>query len=178
MYMINCIRDVCLRLLKMFKTLISLDVSTTCTGYSKFKVDFDKKEYEYITTDSIKAKDKNIYTRFHTMQTSFETLKLYTGCDLVVFEDYAFNGNRVTQLAEMNGLLKYNYTLNDKPIMTIAPSTIKKWVTGQGRGSKDLVRKAIQEREEFAHIKFKNNDESDSVAVGLAFILKSFGETK
>ena len=45
--------------------------------------------------------------------------------------------------------------------------------------NKDMIdRKAIQEREEFAHIKFKNNDESDSVAVGLAFILKSFGETK
>lgn len=161
----------------MFKTFVSLDVSTTCTGYSKFTMNSETKEFTYEKTDSIKAKDKDIYRRFNTMHVAFETLELYTDCDFVVFEDYAFNGNRVTQLAEMNGLLKYNYTMNGKPIKTIAPSSIKKWVTGFGRGSKDLVRKAISERDDFKHVKFKNNDESDSVAVGLAYILREFGDT-
>lgn len=162
----------------MFKTFISLDVSTTCTGYSKYKIDSQNKKFKYMSTDSLKAKDKDIYKRFNTMHNQFIDLKLYTDCDFVVFESYAFNGNRVTQLAEMNGLLKYNYSLNNKPIEVIAPTSIKKWVTGSGRGPKDNVRKALLQREEFKHVKFKNNDESDSAAVGLAFILREFGETK
>ena len=94
----------------------------------------------------------------------------------VVFENYAFNGNRVTQLAELNGVLKYNFTLENKVIELVAPATIKLKVTGHGRGSKDNVRKSIINLDLFKGIKFKNNDESDSAAVGYTYIMKLLDE--
>lgn len=103
--------------------------------------------------------------------------KLYSWPDVVVFENYAFNGNRVTQLAELNGVLKYNFTLEkNKVIELVAPATIKLKVTGHGRGSKDNVRKSIINLDLFKDIKFKNNDESDSAAVGYTYIMKLLDE--
>ena len=93
--------------------ILALDASSTCTGFSKFLYDETTKNYVFLGTSNIKATDKDIYKRFHTMHTSFVTQGLYEWPDEVVFENYAFNGNRVTQLAELNGVLKYNFTLND-----------------------------------------------------------------
>ena len=125
---------------------------------------------------SISSSKKNIYSRFAVIHGKFLELDLYTDFDIVVFENYAFNGNRVTQLAELNGLLKYNYYLNGVPIEVIAPNTVKKIVTDNGHAKKDVVRKSIQKKEEFKNVKIKNNDESDSLAVGYAYIIKTLRE--
>ena len=88
--------------------IVSLDVSSTCTGYSSFSIDLINRSFEHIETGSISSSKKNIYSRFAVIHGKFLELDLYTDFDIVVFENYAFNGNRVTQLAELNGLLKYN----------------------------------------------------------------------
>ena len=150
--------------------LLSLDTSSTCTGYTKFT--FKDSTYNHLLTSSIKTTSKNIYQRFDNIHNHFLNEDLYTWCDLVVFENYAFRGNRVSQLAELNGLLKYNFYLNEKDIEVIAPPTIKKVITGNGRANKDEVRKSIKSNKEFSKIKFKNDDESDSFAVGYSYILK------
>lgn len=110
------------------------------------------------------------------MHTSFVTQGLYEWPDEVVFENYAFNGNRVTQLAELNGLLKYNFTLNDTPISLLSPKTIKLKVSGSGNNSKDAVRKSLKNHDIFKETTFKNNDESDSAAIGFTYILKRLEE--
>jgi crossover junction endodeoxyribonuclease RuvC len=156
--------------------IVSLDVSSTCTGYSSFSIDLINRSFEHIETGSISSSKKNIYSRFAVIHGKFLELDLYTDFDIVVFENYAFNGNRVTQLAELNGLLKYNYYLNGVPIEVIAPNTVKKIVTDNGHAKKDVVRKSIQEKEEFKNVKIKNNDESDSLAVGYAYIIKTLRE--
>lgn len=155
-----------------YKTLLSLDVSSTCTGYTFFEKKTKSSKYKHTQTNSIKAKDKNIYQRFNTIHQHFLDNNLYTKPTLVVFENYAFGGNRVTQLAELNGLLKYFYTLNGIPIEVIAPTSIKKYVTGNGRCKKEDIRNTIKQSSEYKHITFKNLDESDSFAVGLGFILR------
>lgn len=152
--------------------ILALDASSTCTGFSKFIYDPTNKTYEHITTNSIKAKEKDIYKRFHTMHTSFITQELYSWPDEVVFENYAFNGNRVTQLAELNGLLKYNFSLNDIPMSLLSPKTIKLKISGSGNNSKDSVRKSLKNHDIFKEVDFKNHDESDSAAIGLTRILK------
>ena len=110
------------------------------------------------------------------MHTSFVTQGLYEWPDEVVFENYAFNGNRVTQLAELNGLLKYNFTLNGTPISLLSPKTIKLKVSGSGNNSKDAVRKSLKNHDIFKETTFKNNDESDSAAIGFTYILKRLEE--
>jgi len=52
----------------------------------------------------------------------------------------------------------------------IAPTTIKKMLTGSGVASKDDVAEAVAE---FGP--YRNNDESDAVALGVAFIKKITG---
>ena len=88
--------------------ILSIDASSTCTGYTKYTLNTDNKVIKHLSTDSITAKEKNIYQRFNTIHNSMLKDKLYSWPDVVVFENYAFNGNRVTQLAELNGVLKYN----------------------------------------------------------------------
>ena len=66
--------------------------------------------------------------------------------------------------------------LENKVIELVAPATIKLKVTGHGRGSKDNVRKSIINLDLFKDIKFKNNDESDSAAVGYTYIMKLLDE--
>lgn len=156
--------------------ILALDASSTCTGFSKFIYDCTTKNYEYIGTNNIKATDKDIYKRFHTIHNSFVDQGLYEWPDEVIFENYAFNGNRVTQLAELNGLLKYNFSLNNIPINLLSPKTIKLKVSGSGNNSKDAVRKSLKEHEIFKDTKFKNNDESDSAAIGFTYILKRLEE--
>ncbi len=156
--------------------ILSIDASSTCTGYTKYTLNTDNKVIKHLSTDSITAKEKNIYQRFNTIHNSMLKDKLYSWPDVVVFENYAFNGNRVTQLAELNGVLKYNFTLENKVIELVAPATIKLKVTGHGRGSKDNVRKSIINLDLFKGIKFKNNDESDSAAVGYTYIMKLLDE--
>lgn len=153
-------------------SILSIDASTTCTGYSIYSYNPETSEYKHVKTDSIVAKEKNIYQRFNTMHQGFTDLGLYTSHDLAVFENYAFKGNRVTQMAELNGLLKYNFTVNDVPLEVISISTIKKQITGYGRGSKDKVRTHLKTFDCFNNHRFKNNDESDSAAVGLTYILR------
>ena len=157
--------------------IVSLDVSSTCTGYSKFLMDSKKKSYKHISTGSIRPPAKDlIYKRFDKILTHFETENLYEWCDIVIFENYAFGGNRVTQLAELNGVIKYNYYINGKEIHVIAPSSIKKLITGNGRAKKSEVRDALLQLEGFSNLEFKNEDESDSFAVGVSYMLKQFNE--
>lgn len=157
--------------------IISLDVSSTCTGYSTFELDLTSKTFKHIKTDSIKSSKKSLYDRFNFIDNYFINNKLYSSFDLVVFENYAFNGNRVTQLAELNGVIKYKYYLNNTSIEVIAPNSIKKYVTGNGKSKKDIVRQSLKDNSLFKDIKFKNNDESDSLAVGYAYILKKLEES-
>ena len=156
--------------------LIAIDASSTCTGYSSFSVNLLDHTFIHLETNSISSSKKNIYARYEVIHNKFIELGLYSNYDIVVFENYAFNGNRVTQLAELNGLLKYNYYLNSVPIEIIAPNTIKKLVTDHGHASKDKVRKSILEKSELKNVKLKNNDESDSLAVGYSYIKKTLKE--
>lgn len=163
--------------MKEIYKIISLDVSSTCTGYSTFELDLTSKTFKHIKTDSIKSSKKSLYDRFNFIDNYFINNKLYSSFDLVVFENYAFNGNRVTQLAELNGVIKYKYYLNNTSIEVIAPNSIKKYVTGSGKSKKDIVRQSLKDNSLFKDIKFKNNDESDSLAVGYAYILKKLEES-
>lgn len=156
--------------------LLALDASTRCTGYSQFHVDFDAGTFSHVLTDSIKSSKKELYSRFEIIDKSLRSSSLYSWADTVVFENYAFKGNRIAQLAELNGVLKYQFFLSDTDIEILAPNTIKKLVTGHGHAKKPVVALSLSEVDEFKHIEFKNEDESDSLAVGYAFILKTLQE--
>jgi len=61
------------------------------------------------------------------------------GCKTIGLEDYAYgaaNKSALTQLAENQGLLKYKLHLNGIDYAKYAPTSIKKFATGNGRSVK------------------------------------------
>lgn len=154
--------------------VLSLDISSTCTGYTKFLV--TNNTTEHIETSHIKPKGKNMYVRLIALDKAMKELKLYTWPDICIIEGFAFAGSKIAQMGETNGVIKYNLTLNGTPFTTVAPTTVKKQITGNGRAKKEEVRKILETLPVFKNYKFANQDESDSAAIGLGFILNEFKE--
>jgi crossover junction endodeoxyribonuclease RuvC len=63
------------------------------------------------------------------------------------------------------------YLFSDATQITYAPSSIKKIVTGSGRSEKSIVQESVLKM--FPYLKFKNEDESDAVSVGLAYFIEN-----
>ena len=62
------------------------------------------------------------------------------GCDQVALEGYAFNATgRVFQLAENVGVLKYKLFQSAMPLEVATPGEIKKFATGKGNASKEMM---------------------------------------
>ena len=62
---------------------------------------------------------------------------------------------------------------DSEPIAEIAPTSVKKFVTGNGRASKQDVQDAVIKRLRIDKPDyFANDDESDAVAVGLAYYIE------
>ena len=65
------------------------------------------------------------------------------------------------------------YYHEGKDVHEIAPTSVKKLVTGNGKASKKDVEKAVIERLQIDKTDyFANDDESDAAAVGLAYLLQ------
>ena len=86
-----------------------------------------------------------------------------------VFENYSYRSNgHLADLGELNGLLKKHIHDLGKPFDVNAPSSVKKIITGKGNSPKSIVQDSVCSflTEE---VIFKNSDESDSVAIGVAY---------
>lgn len=154
--------------------ILSLDLSSTCTGYTKFDYNTDKKSFKVLEVNSIKPKSTlSFYERIEIIDNHFASEYLYTWPDVIVIESYAFGGKSLSSMAELNGIIKYHFHLNGhKDFIKIAPNSVKKIVTGKGSATKEEVQVSVSTRKEFKKIVFKNCDESDSSAVGLSYIEK------
>jgi len=65
------------------------------------------------------------------------------------------------------------YESTEKAIEEIAPTTVKKLITGNGRASKKDVERAVIERLQIEQAGyFATDDESDAAAVGLAYYIQ------
>jgi len=81
-------------------------------------------------------------------------------------EDYAFGifGKSAsgTKLAEVGGAVKYVFEIIKVPILTVAPTTIKKFATGSGKAKKDEMRLAVYKR---YGKEFETTDECDALVI-------------
>lgn len=156
---------------------LSIDGSTSCTGIAYFEYE-PAAETPVICHNifSVKASPRKADIVFSKTSRMFskivEQLEQFNNIEFncVVFENYAFSGTAVTQLAELNGLLKNYFVLKNIPIITLAPKTVKKIVAGSGNSKKEGVRQAVQLLPFLTGKVLNNFDESDAVAVGYAYI--------
>lgn len=79
---------------------------------------------------------------------------------LVVLEGYAFaRANQAHQLGELGGVVRVSLWQQGIAYVEIAPSVLKRYATGKGNASKDLVLSAASHR---AGRMFETGDEADA----------------
>lgn len=123
---------------KTFK-VAGIDPSLTGTGV----VILDEKR-EVVNSRLIKSKptEGTIPELNRIKHICLEATTLVTGCDLVVMEGLAFMAHNTTALVQLSAL---NYFIRDVlhfsniPFVIVAPSTLKKFVTGKGNAKKDSM---------------------------------------
>ena len=68
-------------------------------------------------------------------------MEILLGCEQVAVEGYAYaaQSNRVFQIAENTGLLKYKLFQQGIPVSIVPPTEVKKFATGKGNADKTSV---------------------------------------
>lgn len=84
--------------------------------------------------------------------------------DLVLVEDFAFSakGKAVYQMGGLGWIVRLALLSAGFPYVVVTPTQLKKYATGKGNASKDLVLSSMTAR---TGIIFESNDESDSMAL-------------
>ena len=83
--------------------------------------------------------------------------------EFVVIEGYAFQSRKAAILAELGTMIRMRVHRAGFPFVSVAPATLKKFVTGSGNANKRLMKHETDERWGFTS---KSHDEID--AFGLA----------
>ena len=120
---------------QMNKRLIGLDLSLTSTGISWTSGDT-------ILTDKICPEMPNeemprYLFILNKIKEKVEEIKP----DAIIIEGYSFGsrGRCLTQLAELRGVLKYFFYINNIKWLEIAPKSLKKFTTGNGNADKEAM---------------------------------------
>ncbi len=111
-------------------TYVGMDMSLTSTGLAVLRGGA-------LTTHHLQAADLRGPERLEWYRHQLrEFLYPLEGCT-VCLEDYAFNkGNRAHQIGELGGLVRTMLWGESGTSYLVAPATLKKFVTGSGKGGK------------------------------------------
>lgn len=154
----------------MVKTILAIDSSLACPAFAVCKVDPTGKKIKVVEVSHIKTNSKKTtgYRLFQIYNHVQDIFTRYT-FDVVVFEK-GFNRFAVAtqQIQRTMGLLLFTiYRQGIENISEISPTSVKKYVTGNGKASKEELAHALVSY--VGEIKYKTNDESDAVGVAIAF---------
>lgn len=150
----------------MLNYIFALDLSISCSGIAVFTENGDLLEITSIKTNP-KHEQKN---RLKIIGDKLEDLRDMYDPRIIVIERGFTKHNIATQvLYRVHGLANYIF-YNCKQIY-YAPTTIKKSITGSGKSDKEELKQIILQ-DYYPNAKFKNNDESDAVAIGLTYFIK------
>lgn len=149
----------------------ALDLSLSNTGYSIFDV-----EGKLIKTGSIYTDIKKKHgQRLEIIHDALTFLRNKYPTKMLILERGFCKFNKATlALGEVKGVCLLVYA--DCDVEEYSPSSIKKIITGNGKGSKEEVASIIQKKYPF--IEFENYDATDSAAAGLCHFIKNKIENK
>jgi len=153
----------------------AIDPSISCTALSIIRQVGDKYEVldkVSLNTYKVKYSDRwikklDMYEMFaHWLSTRIVDVSFF------VFENYSYGSpGHLADLGELNGLFKKYLSDRGKPMDVIAPASVKKIIADSGRASKKEVAEKVRKFLVDKDIEFKNTDESDSVAIGIAYAI-------
>jgi len=142
--------------------ILALDISLVNTGGSIFDEKGNVIEIFSVPTSSRDL----IQVRLKKIADFFIDLKKRYEFKLVVMEEGFVKFNLVTkQIYRATGVI--NCLLWKSEQIYIPATTVKKTVTGSGKADKSQVQKYVQEQ--WKDVTINNDDESDSLAVGLTY---------
>lgn len=173
-------------------SFVAIDPSITSTGITALEVT-ESGKIKVIDIKTIRPKQKFKKVKEHETTNDLrlikkieayeifvwitENLSAYKDAAFFVFENYSYAGTgHLADLGEMNGMFKMHIRrVLNKPIDVVAPTSVKKAITGQGGPT--TTKKMVQESlakfiENYDEIKWNNFDESDAVAVGVTYALQ------
>lgn len=160
--------------------ICAIDPSISSTGIAIMDIiDGAKPQLEIVYKTSLINK-KSLKNRFEKKEITFELFKYaldkyIEGIDFVIFEDYSFGSvGYLADAGEQIGLFKHYLWEHKKEFDTVAPATVKRLIGGSGFAKKEIVAEGINKYiTNINDIKFNNLDETDAVAIGIAYLIFS-----
>ena len=128
--------------------------------------------YDGNVTITVTIEPKPTVVGFNKLVSIARTISKYIEPeDFVVMEDYGYGGTFFNaQIAELVALIKFKIFLKkSNSMMIIAPNTVKKLITGNGRASKTVLLKEVLQRAKDAGVTFNTKHESDAYALTLCY---------
>ena len=152
--------------------ILGIDPGFDKVGYSIFdKSPKGNANFTYITSDLIKTDKKDLHEKRleQIFITLGEIIKQYKPVKIVVEQLFMFkNQKTVIQVAQAIGVIELVAAIHNVAIERLTPLQIKEIVTGNGAADKIAVRKMVEMTIK-EKIIFKDDDQADAVACGLAF---------
>lgn len=156
--------------------VLGIDPSLTGTGYVYLSKGSIEKKDLIKTKPSGESRVSEV-KRLALIRDSFDP----KGLDMAVIEGLAFmakNTTAVMQLAALNYMIRERLVQNNIPFVVVAPTTLKKFITGKGVGPKDQMMMEVYKR---YGVTITDNNLCDAYAlaqIGIALLDKSSKVTK
>ena len=157
---------------------VGLDLSLTKTGYAIVRDDGTVISSGVIASkpsgDLPIHETRRIVAIAEEVVQKIDEMLPSTGPDLVVIENLAFmaQGTSLTQLAGLSYLVRILLDEFKWPFMLVAPTTLKKFITGSGKGDKDTMMLHVYKHYGFEAIDNNANDAYALAVCGLATLEK------
>lgn len=155
--------------------VMGIDASLTHTGISVVCVD-DCTHIERTCAPKTKGVERLIDIEHWMNEFMLEIASsMCLGIKSVVMEGYAYTPRfgQAFSLGELGGILKRYFYRREIPLYTVQPQTLKKWITGFGKGDKNMMLlKAFRKY----NIEFADDHTCD--AYGLAMVGKAVYDIK
>ena len=156
--------------------IIGIDPSLVSTGYCTIDRHRRVLDQGRIETKKLRGPERLKYIK----EELTHILYRFDNIDFVCIEDYSFGsqGRAVFQIGELGGVIRVLLYESIIPYIEIAPTCLKKFVTGKGNSKKDEVMLHVFKRWGF---EAKNSDEADAYALaqmGIAIATGDHGLTQ
>lgn len=155
----------------MSKLILGIDSSLACPAYAVVKVSEGKATVLEVSHKKTTAKQSTGHRLFIIQEWFRDVLERYD-FDYIVFEK-GFNKFAIAtqQIQRTLGVLMLTlYRKEIEDFLEISPTSVKKAITGNGKASKAELAEALEQY--VGKLKYKTDDESDSVGVALALAIQ------
>lgn len=154
----------------MIKTILSIDSSLACPAFAVCEVNLTERSIKVIEVSHLKTNSKKS-TGYRLFQIAQHVQGLFDEYDfdaIVIEKGFNRFATATQQIQRTVGvLLVLIYRNGIDAVEELSPTSVKKYVTGNGKASKEELATALESY--VGKLTYKTNDESDSVGVAIAY---------